>query len=130
MRIGGMQVGGADNLTEQRQRRIGEIEFLEDGIEGHIFAVMPRLAAVNVKRRRTQFPRPACNLVGGRENKFRLRVNERLDEPRADDAVNLHLATGDSFHARIRLLIHFALFCQSSACLRLWASESTLPRPQ
>src|SRR5450432_2785563 len=55
MRPGRMRVGGADNFTEQHERRVREIVFLEDGIERNIFAVMPEFATVNVKGRRASF---------------------------------------------------------------------------
>ena len=63
MRFGRMRVGGADDFAEQRERGVGEFVFFEEGVEGHVFAVMAEFAAVNVEWRRAEFGRFDRHLV-------------------------------------------------------------------
>src|SRR5688572_17009361 len=82
MRIRRMRVGGADDFTKKHERAVGEVVFLENGIERHVLAVMAEFAAVNVEGSRVQFERFGFDLVCGHKDELGLRINELLDEPR------------------------------------------------
>src|SRR5882724_5719916 len=111
-----MRVGSANDFTKQRERGVGEFVFLEDGVERNIFAMMPEFAAVNVEGRCAKFLRFWLNLICGHKNKFSLRVNELLDEPRAGDAVNFYFFTRDPFHGCIRF--KWEILLPASSCRR------------
>src|SRR5688572_6873241 len=93
-----MRVRGTDDVPKQHERGIGEVVFLEDGIEGYVLPIVTQLATVDVERSRAELQRLGRDLARGREDEFSLRVHELFDEPRASHAVHLHSFASNPFH--------------------------------
>src|SRR5207244_7713426 len=51
MRLGGMRISRAHNLTQQNERWVGELVFFHDRIERDVFAVMTELAIRNIEHK-------------------------------------------------------------------------------
>src|SRR6266436_9728207 len=49
MGIGRMRIGCANDFAEQDEGRIGQTVFLQEGVEGNIFAMMAKFAVFNVE---------------------------------------------------------------------------------
>ena len=63
--------------------------------------MVPKLAALNIERRRSKFSPFGRHLAGWHENKLRIRINELPDEPRARHSVHFHLLSRNPFHNSI-----------------------------
>src|SRR4029077_11576981 len=75
--IAGMRIGRTHNFAEQNEPRVGELVFLQDRIEGNVFAVMTELAIGHVKDGSALDLRPIG--IARQKNKLRLRVDKFFD---------------------------------------------------
>src|SRR4029077_17194432 len=96
MRLGGMGISRAHNLTQQNERWVRELVFFLNRIERNIFAVMAELAIRHVEHDSVVDACPVS--VVWQEDKLRVSVDEFLDEPRAGHAVHFNFLAGDPFH--------------------------------
>ena len=96
MRVGGMRISRAHNLTQQNERRLGELVFLQDRIERNVFAVMPQLAIRHIEYDSVSDPEPVG--IAWQESKFRICVDEFFDQPWARYAIDLNFLASDSYH--------------------------------
>src|SRR5258708_4945578 len=91
-----MRISRAYNLTQQNERRIGELVFFHDRIERNVFAVMPELAMRHIEYDSIADPGPIS--VARQENKLRVPVHEFFDEPGAGHTIDLNFLASDPFH--------------------------------
>jgi hypothetical protein len=97
VRIGWMRISRADNFPEKQERRLSQIVFLKDGIEGDILAVMSELAVRNIEYGSVVDFSP----LGLTRKKYKLRfgINKIPDQPRTGHAIDFNFFTRDPFHA-------------------------------
>src|SRR5262245_40185863 len=98
MWLGWLRIGCSNNFTEQQTRWIGEIVFLQYGLEGNAFAMIPKFATIKVERSLAKLACLGFDFVRREENKLSLWIDELLDEPRTRDSVHLHFFARDPFH--------------------------------
>ena len=70
MRICWVRVRGPDDFREQKQRRVGELVFLQDRIKRNILAVMSEFTALNVVRNCPKLLRFGLDHIGGHEQEL------------------------------------------------------------
>ena len=96
VRIGGMRISRAHNLTQQDQRRIGELVFFHDRIERDVFAVMPELAIGHIEYDSGIDLFPVS--VAWQEHKLCVWINEIFDKPGAGNSIHFNFLASDPFH--------------------------------
>jgi hypothetical protein len=97
VRIGWMRISRADNFRKKQERRLSQIVFLQDGIEGDILAVMSELAVRNIEYG-SVVDFPPLGLMR-KEYKLRFGIDKIPDQPRTGHAIDFNFFTRDPFHA-------------------------------
>src|SRR5262245_13513984 len=94
-----VRVGAVHDLPEEKERRVTtEPVLLQYGFERALLAVVAQLDSFYIVGSGAQPRRFAHNLLGGREEELRLRIDELLDQPRARDPVDFHALSGNPLH--------------------------------
>src|SRR6202043_4246367 len=97
MWIARTRISRTHNLTEQNERRISQLVFLQDRIERNIFAVVPELALRHVENNSVLDLAPIR--IPREKNKFRVRIDKIFDQPRTGNTINFNFFARDPFHA-------------------------------
>src|SRR5467141_5138714 len=94
-----VSIRAIDDLPKQHERRIlRQIVFLQNRLEGAFLAVVAQFHGGDIKWRGSQ---PLCfahHLLCRHKMKFRRRIHEFSNQPRARNAIHLHMFTCDPFH--------------------------------
>jgi hypothetical protein len=91
-------IGAPDHGGERRQRGIGKLIPIDEGVEGAKRTPMPQLDGGHVVRDRVLTLGRGQHLGGGHEQELRLGVDEAGDEPGARDAIDTGPFASDPFH--------------------------------
>ena len=91
-----MRISRAYNLTQQNERRIGEVVFFQDRIERNIFAVMSELAIRHIEY--DSFTDHGPVGIVRQEDELCAWIDEFFDKPRTGDAIDFNFLAGDPFH--------------------------------
>lgn len=81
-----MRIGRANDLREQCECGVVQPVFLQDGIEGNLFAMVPKFDIWDVEDDPVADARPVG--VMRKEYEFRAGIDEPLDQPGAGDAAH------------------------------------------
>jgi hypothetical protein len=92
-----------DDPGHAQQARFLEVIFQDDRLERAAPVFMPQLNAWSIKRDGTGFFYNAVDLDLGDKQEFGVAIDEAGDQPRAGDAINMNVRTGDPFHGVLPL---------------------------
>jgi hypothetical protein len=92
-------VGGMDDAGQAHEGEVaGEVEGVDEDLEGALVVAVGELGAGRVKGVRTVARGNGEDLVGGHVRDLGVGVDEAANKPRAGDAVGLETLAGDPIH--------------------------------
>src|ERR1700687_3777709 len=93
-------IGAVDDPPKQYQRGIaGQLVLFQDRLERAFLAMMAKLDVFDIVGNGVEALRLRHHLLSRHKHELGVLVDELLDQPRACDAVDFDLFTGDPFHA-------------------------------
>ena len=118
-------VGGVDDPGHPQQRGVGEAVLLDDHIERAQVPPVVQGGTRRVERDSGLLPGYFQNLGLGDEEELGLRVDEPGYQPRAGDAVHVHVGAGDPPH-RTCLAVRGVRAYRGTAPAGLWGEPARL----
>jgi len=98
LQIESFRIGASNNARELGQRGISQFVLGEECIETAEWTVVRQLDTRYIVWNSASFSRDALHIIWRHEQKFRVLVDETLDEPRTRYPVDLRSFSGDPFH--------------------------------
>src|SRR5207249_7263796 len=126
-KLSSSRVGATHDARGGLKRRIGELEFLEEGIERAPLAVVSELDPRNVVRDGAIAFCDHPDLIGGDEEERRFFVDEMADTPGASDPIDTSSFLGVPLHRRATASPPHPISCPPPSCC--WSARARLSIP-